>query len=250
MQREQEALGERVLGLFRSAGAEIIAEDLGTVPDFVRGSLARQGVPGFRVLRWERHWHAEGQPFRDPADYPAVSVAASGTHDTEPMMTWWDGASDNERRKVNAIPTVQRVSGGAGVLGAGDARVRDVLLETLFASRVGLAAAAGSGRVRLARPDQRAGDRHRRELDVPPAVADRSPGRCAGGPRAAGDAAALVDPLRATLSWLTRTTSIADLDIERPKSATGQFFAILQGFCDLNILPCQPPRTPPSTPAE
>ena len=58
VQREQEALGERVPGLFRSAGSEIIAEDLGTVPDFVRGSLARQGVPGFRVLRCERHWPA------------------------------------------------------------------------------------------------------------------------------------------------------------------------------------------------
>src|SRR5204863_336910 len=32
----QIALGEQVLGLLRAAGAEIIAEDLGTVPDFVR----------------------------------------------------------------------------------------------------------------------------------------------------------------------------------------------------------------------
>ena len=134
-QREQEALGERVLGLFRAAGAEVIAEDLGTVPDFVRGSLARQGIPGFRVLRWERYWHAEGQPFRDPADYPAASVAASGTHDTEPMATWWEAASDDERRKLNAVPTVQRISGGSGILDAAAAEVRDVLLETLFASK-------------------------------------------------------------------------------------------------------------------
>ena len=62
---------------FASAGAEIIAEDLGTVPDFVRESLARSGVPGFRVLRWERRWHTEGQPFRDPSQYPRVSVASS-----------------------------------------------------------------------------------------------------------------------------------------------------------------------------
>jgi 4-alpha-glucanotransferase len=87
------------------------------------------------VLRWERHWHADGQPFRDPADYPAASVAASGTHDTEPLIVWWEDASESDRRKVNAIPTVQRVSGGEGVLGVSEARVRDVLLETLFASR-------------------------------------------------------------------------------------------------------------------
>jgi 4-alpha-glucanotransferase len=133
-QAEQEALGEGLLHLLRSAGAEIIAEDLGTVPDFVRGSLSRLGVPGFRVLRWERHWHAEGQPFRDPADYPPISVAASGTHDTQPMIVWWETAPEDERRKVNAIPTVQRISGGSSLLGANEPQVRAVLLETLYAS--------------------------------------------------------------------------------------------------------------------
>src|SRR5947207_1433477 len=36
-QDAQQALGERVLGVFREPGSEIIAEDLGVVPDFVRG---------------------------------------------------------------------------------------------------------------------------------------------------------------------------------------------------------------------
>src|SRR5207244_5813606 len=110
------------------------AEDLGTVPDFVRGSLARLGVPGMRVLRWERHWHAEGQPFREPADYPPVSVATSGTHDTEPLVVWWERASEDERRKVSASGTVQRLTNGAGVVHASLDEVRDVLLETLYAS--------------------------------------------------------------------------------------------------------------------
>jgi 4-alpha-glucanotransferase len=133
-QGEQEALGEYVLGILRGAGAEIIAEDLGTVPDFVRGSLARLGIPGFRVFRWERHWHAEGQPFREPADYPPMSVAASGTHDTEPLVVWWQHASEDERRKVNAIGTIQRLTSGRGILAADETTVRDVMLETLFAS--------------------------------------------------------------------------------------------------------------------
>jgi 4-alpha-glucanotransferase len=133
-QAEQEGLGEYVLGILRGPGAEIIAEDLGTVPDFVRASLAMQGVAGFRVLRWERHWHREGRPFREPADYPAVSVAASGTHDTETLVDWWAGAPDDERRAVSAIGTVQRLTGGKGILDAGAGAVRDVLLETLFAA--------------------------------------------------------------------------------------------------------------------
>ena len=99
----QRALGETVLELFRGAGAEIIAEDLGTVPDFVRASLARLGIPGYRVFRWERHWHDEGQPFRDPAEYPPLSVAASGTHDTEPVAIWWDQATAEERSQVSQL---------------------------------------------------------------------------------------------------------------------------------------------------
>jgi len=137
-ERSQQALGERILEIFRGAGAEIVAEDLGTVPDFVRASLARLGVPGFRVFRWERYWHSEGQPFRDPADYPPVSVATSGTHDTEPLGVWWDRASEDERHKVAALPTIQRIAGGPGNIdfarAAYDTRVREVLLEALFAS--------------------------------------------------------------------------------------------------------------------
>jgi len=130
----QLGLGERVLDVFRSAGAEIVAEDLGTVPDAVRASLARLGIPGFRVLRWEREWHTDGQPFRDPSAYPAVSVATSGTHDTEPLVEWWETASDDERRKVAATPTIERLSAGMNLPESDGSSARDVLLEALFAS--------------------------------------------------------------------------------------------------------------------
>ena len=43
---DQIALGERVLTVFRESGAHVIAEDLGIVPDFVRASMARLGLPG------------------------------------------------------------------------------------------------------------------------------------------------------------------------------------------------------------
>ena len=132
---EQIALGEHVLAMFREAGAEIIAEDLGTVPDFVRASLARMAVPGFRVFRWEREWHADGQPFRDPADYPPVSVAASGTHDTEPLVVWWERASQDERQMVSQLPTIRKITTGRGLIDRPySPEVRDALLEALFAS--------------------------------------------------------------------------------------------------------------------
>jgi 4-alpha-glucanotransferase len=135
----QQALGERVLAVFREPGTEIIAEDLGVVPDFVRESLARLGVPGFKVFRWERLWDESDQPFRDPAQYPCESVATSGTHDTEPMAAWWDQAPLEERAAILEIPAIRErlgPDGPARVLDAPGfpAECREAMLAALFGS--------------------------------------------------------------------------------------------------------------------
>jgi len=82
---EQQALGEMLVRIFKDSGAEVIAEDLGTVPTFVRESLTALGVPGFRVMRWERHWDEPDEPAIDPLAYPELSVATTGTHDIDPL---------------------------------------------------------------------------------------------------------------------------------------------------------------------
>jgi 4-alpha-glucanotransferase len=84
-EQEQQALGEDLVGIFKSAGAEVFAEDLGTVPPFVRHSITALGVPGFKVLQWERRWDEPGQPPIDPTTFPPLSVATTGTHDIEPL---------------------------------------------------------------------------------------------------------------------------------------------------------------------
>ncbi len=128
-QREQ---GERLLTAFKEGGGFIIAEDLGVVPDFVRESLDRLEVPGLKVLRWEREWEAASEPFIDPAGFPAVSVAISGTHDTETMAEWWDNADADEREAAMALPQLRAAGISAEEPFSG--RVRDALLETLFAA--------------------------------------------------------------------------------------------------------------------
>jgi 4-alpha-glucanotransferase len=130
---DQTTQGETLLGIFGSAGASIIAEDLGTVPDFVRESLVRLGVPGYRVLRWEREWHVPGHPYRDPLLYPAASVATSGTHDTDPLVTWWEEAPEEERAAVTAISVLAPL-GLDPTRPKCTAEIRDALLELLFAS--------------------------------------------------------------------------------------------------------------------
>ena len=129
----QIAQGERVMRLFLEGGAKVIAEDLGLIPDFVRESLARLHVPGLKVLRWERKWHDEGQPFIRPADYAAESVAISGTHDTETLAEWWDGADPEERRLCAELPGLR--DGGCAPDAPFSPATRDALLRMLFAAR-------------------------------------------------------------------------------------------------------------------
>jgi 4-alpha-glucanotransferase len=128
----QLAQGERLMALFAETGSRLIAEDLGTVPSFVRESLARLRLPGMKVLRWERHWNEAGQPFRDPADYPADSVATSGTHDTEPVAEWWDAAPPEERERACEIPALR--DAGCSPDEAFSPELRDALLTALFSS--------------------------------------------------------------------------------------------------------------------
>jgi len=130
---DQTALGEHLLGIFAGAGARIIAEDLGTVPDFVRESLARLDMPGYKIFRWEREWDLPDQPFRDPAGYPPASVATTGTHDTEPLAVWWDEAPEDERREAGAVPALA-TRGIDWATAPFSPELGDAILEALVAS--------------------------------------------------------------------------------------------------------------------
>jgi 4-alpha-glucanotransferase len=131
-ERAQRQQGEALMALFAAGGSAIIAEDLGSVPDFVRQSLAELGIPGLKVLRWEREWDLPEQPFRDPVDYPACSVAISGTHDTETLAEWWDSADAIECATVAAIHSIRKF--GCPPDQPYSPAVRDALLKTLFHS--------------------------------------------------------------------------------------------------------------------
>lgn len=130
---DQIALGEQVLNVFAGLGSRIIAEDLGTVPGFVRASLARLGVPGCKVLRWERQWDEPERPFIDPSRYPAASVATTGTHDTDPLAVWWSALAADDRMKLGELAGL-RAAGLDWAKTRFTAAVRDVLIELLTAS--------------------------------------------------------------------------------------------------------------------
>lgn len=103
---EQQARGERVLrAMLEAAGPNsVIAEDLGVIPPFVRETLTRLGLPGYKVLPWERD--GDFIPY-DPRGYPELSVATWSTHDTAPITSWWYALEGWERErlaKLDGIP--------------------------------------------------------------------------------------------------------------------------------------------------
>jgi len=132
-EHDQLVQGERLMRLFLESNAYIIAEDLGSVPRFVRRSLLDLGIPGYKVFRWERDWDLEGQPFLDPATYPSCSVATTGTHDTDPLAVWWDTAPIDERRACLALPALAHFAADpAGAAQPFSPALRDAILRMLY----------------------------------------------------------------------------------------------------------------------
>jgi 4-alpha-glucanotransferase len=88
--------GERFLTMIAESAGDClpVAEDLGTIPPFVRETLSQMGIAGHKVLRWER----DNGIYRDPVSYPYVSLATPGTHDTGTLSTWWKTLPEDERR--------------------------------------------------------------------------------------------------------------------------------------------------------
>jgi 4-alpha-glucanotransferase len=123
----QTRLGETLVAVYRATDAEVIVEDLGIIPDFVRESLRKLQLPGFKVLRWERRWEKPGQPFVDPATYDERSVATTGTHDTETLASWWESLEPAEQEQLLKLPSIQRHL-------ADDATPRDAILGALLES--------------------------------------------------------------------------------------------------------------------
>lgn len=125
--------GERVIRILAEAG-EVVAEDLGMVPPFLRPSLVRLGIPGYRVLRWEKDELRDENGirliYRDPATWPALSVATSGTHDIETHAEWYDALCASERAALAAVPGLEALARHPRF----DETVRDLLLWVLYAA--------------------------------------------------------------------------------------------------------------------
>ena len=87
----EQALGKR----------EIIAEDLGYMSETVRQLVRDSGFPGMKVLEFAFDSRDTGSASDYlPHNYPVNSVAYTGTHDNETLVSWYQTITDAERAMV------------------------------------------------------------------------------------------------------------------------------------------------------
>lgn len=80
----------------------VIGEDLGTVPAGFRDAMAATGVLSYRILFFERHLDGT---FARPEEYPALALAASGTHDLPTIPAWLRGEDVELRARLALLET-------------------------------------------------------------------------------------------------------------------------------------------------
>lgn len=74
---------------------EVIAEDLGWCPDYVRPHLSELGIAGFKIPHWD--CEASGHP-TPPQNFHYNSFATYSTHDHDPINTVWKGCANTIRQ--------------------------------------------------------------------------------------------------------------------------------------------------------
>ena len=65
----------------------VVGEDLGTVPEGFRETMAAANILSYRVLFFEK----DATSFILPADYPRLALAVTGSHDLPTLRAWWKG---------------------------------------------------------------------------------------------------------------------------------------------------------------
>jgi len=99
-ERNWKASGEEILDAFESSTKMIpCAEDLGSVPGFVRDSIHERGLFGIDVIRWTRS--LEDGAFIPSKAYRKNAISTLSTHDTSIALDWWmQECSEEVRREL------------------------------------------------------------------------------------------------------------------------------------------------------
>ncbi len=87
--------GEEILKIMLSSSSMLpIGEDLGVVPDEVRQCMTNLGIPGTKVIRWERRWKTD-RSYIPVSEFNPLSMTTISTHDSETITQWWDAKGED-----------------------------------------------------------------------------------------------------------------------------------------------------------
>jgi 4-alpha-glucanotransferase len=79
-----------------------IGEDLGTVPEGFRDTMAKWGLWSYRVMLFERE--GDDAHFKPPESYPAEALATFNTHDLPSFRGWLTGHDLQTKRSLGLDP--------------------------------------------------------------------------------------------------------------------------------------------------
>lgn len=89
--------GEEVLNFLDENTSMLpCAEDLGSVPEFIRDSIHQRQLIGIDINRWTMDEHG----WMDPDKYRQNAVSALSTHDTPVSLDWFDSLSEENKKRV------------------------------------------------------------------------------------------------------------------------------------------------------
>jgi 4-alpha-glucanotransferase len=97
----------------------VVGEDLGTVPEGFREKMTQAGILSYRVLYFEQAPNTA--KFISPDQYPARSLAVSGSHDLPTLHAWWEARDIDLKLRLGLFPAPEEESRQR------DARQRDKL---------------------------------------------------------------------------------------------------------------------------
>lgn len=92
--------GDRYLKVVQEAAGdgEVVGEDLGCVPDYVRPHLEKIGIAGFKICHWETQPNGKVVP---GSAYPECAFTTYATHDHDSIPAMWNdllGQLDGEEK--------------------------------------------------------------------------------------------------------------------------------------------------------
>ncbi len=99
--------------LEESGATQVVGEDLGTVPHYVRPSLRALGIAGFKIPQWETQ--PDGNVIPGHA-YERLSVATFATHDHFPLRAMWQRALEDGEQSHQARQDLAKIGAFSGLM--------------------------------------------------------------------------------------------------------------------------------------